>query len=197
MNRILSLLLLSLSISTFYACGSEPADNFSANPEFAGAPKWVISGCTTFFEGKEDVLCGVGGVNGTKNVNLQRTAAEGRSRTAIARALNVKIKSMLKDYQATVTGGKAFNEAADDEQYITDVAKQLTNISLSGTKTEDVWMSGTGNLYVLTSLDLKAFKDSLGKMKELNAEVRKAVEERATSAFKELDKALQEPVTND
>lgn len=195
MNRLISLLLLIMSISTFYACGSEPTDNFATNPEFAGAPKWVTGGCAKYFEDKEAVLCGVGGVNGTKNVNLQRSAAEGRARTAIARALNVKVKSMLKDYQATVTGGKAFKEAADDEQYIVDVAKQLTNISLSGTKTEDTWMSATGNLYVLTSLDIKAFKDSLSQMKELNAEVRKAVEERATAAFKELDKALQEPVT--
>jgi hypothetical protein len=183
-------LLLSLS-----ACASKPTDNFSTNPEFAGAPKWVTGSCSNFFEKQEDVLCGVGAVTGTKNVSLQRTAAEGRARTAIARALNVKVKSMLKDYQATVTGGKAFKEANDDEQYIADVAKQLTDISVSGTKTEDTWMSGTNTLYALVSLDIKAFKESLGKVKALNEEVKKAVEERATAAFKELDKTLQAPVT--
>ncbi len=194
MKSLLTLLSLGLMLS-LSACASKPTDNFSGNPEFAGSPKWVTGSCNNFFEKQGDVICGVGAVTGTKNVSLQRTAAEGRARTAIARALNVKVKSMLKDYQATITGGKAFKDASDDEQYIADVAKQLTDISISGTKTEDTWMSGTNTLYVLVSLDLQAFKESLNKVKELNAEVRKAVEERAVSAFKELDKTLQAPVT--
>ena len=153
----------------------------------AGAPEWVL-GCDSYFEGKA-VICGVGSVAGTKNVSLAMSGAEGRGRTAIARALQVRVKSMLKDYQATTTGGAEFGKASNDEQHIEDVAKQITDMTLSGTKKKKHWIGGDGTLHVLMVMDVEAFKDSISKMNQLNEAVRAAVVERADKSFKELDAA--------
>lgn len=169
-------------------CGGAPAKTAPQNAmqaAFAGAPEWVL-GCDSYFEGKP-VVCGVGSVSGTRNPGLAVSAAEGRGRTKIARSLQTQVKSMLKDYQSTTTGGDAFGEASNDEQHIEDVSKQVTKLSLSGTKKKKTWIGPDGTLHVLMVLDVETFKDSLSKMKQLDERVRKAVVERANKAFSELD----------
>jgi hypothetical protein len=158
--------------------------------EFKGAPDWVTKGCSIYFKAKgTPMLCGVGSTSGSRNISLMRTAATARARTEIARSLQVKVKSMLKDYQATTTGGQEFGTAAADEQNITDVSKQITDMTLSGTELIDTWISPNGTFYALVAMDVDKFKDAVGKMGTLSESVRKAVEDRADKAFGELDEA--------
>ena len=49
---------------------------------------------------------------GTKNPGLARSAAVARARTEMARGLETKIQALLKDYQATSTGGSDFAKLA-------------------------------------------------------------------------------------
>jgi hypothetical protein len=112
----------------------------------------------------------------------------GRGRTEIARTLQVQVKSMLKDYQSTTTGGEAFGQAANDEQHIEDVSKQITDTTLTGSELRKTWISNPGTLYVLMCVDLQKFKDALSNMSQLNEQVRAAVVERADKAFEALDK---------
>ncbi|MGH0033986.1 MAG: LPP20 family lipoprotein [Myxococcota bacterium] len=158
--------------------------------EFAGAPEWVVKGCAAYpgDEGKARI-CGVGSAGGSNNPSMMRKAAVARARTEIARTLGVKVQSMLKDYQATTTGGEEFGTAAADEQHIVDVSKQITNFSLAGTEHRDTWISNSGTWYALVVLDLDKFEDSVGKMNNLSESIRKAVQERAEAAFDELDEA--------
>lgn len=169
------------------ACGS--TDNKTGNAvknEFDGAPKWVLGGASTAKE-----ICGVGSAAGSRNVSMMRTAAMGRGRTEIARTLEVKVQSMLKDYQATTTGGEEFGTAANDEQHIVDVSKQITDTTLSGTEPKDSWISDSGTLYILMCADIEKFKDAVSKMGQLSESVRKAVVERADKAFDELSKEIE------
>ncbi|MBT3317408.1 LPP20 family lipoprotein [bacterium] len=180
---ILAAVLLSL-VFVFAGCGGgpKPMSDIVSN-ELDGAPDWVING-----RGDNDkMIYGVGSAGGSKNVALMRSTALGRGRTEIAHQLDLKVKSMLKDYQSTTTGGEYFGEAANDEQHIEDVSKQVTDLSLSGTRQEETWISKTGTLYVLVSLDIEAFKDIVNGMTHLSEQVRKAVVERADKAFAELD----------
>jgi predicted aminopeptidase len=94
---------------------------------------------------------------------------------------------MLKDYASTTTGGEEFGSAANDEQHIVDVSKQITDISLSGTEMTDSWISQNGTFYALVSLDLDKFEDSVKRMDQLSEAVRDAVVERAEQSFAELD----------
>ena len=190
-NKVKMLVSLG-AVLALLACGGakeKPTPMKSAMAqEFEGAPAWVTKGCAAY-QGEKAAICGVGSVGGTRNPSLAMSAAEGRARTAIARSLQVKVKAMLKDYQATTTGGEDFGTAAADEQHIVDVSKQITNMTLSGTQRVDSWISPNGTLYVLMKLDVDAFKDAVSGMKQLDEKVRKAVIERAEKAFKELDEA--------
>jgi predicted aminopeptidase len=98
---------------------------------------------------------------------------------------------MLKDYQATTTGGDEYGLAAADEQYVEDVSRQITDMTLSGTALQDTWVAEDGTLFVLVALDVETFKDSLQNMTDLSETIRKAVQERADEAFRELDELTQ------
>jgi hypothetical protein len=192
-GRILAAVLVS---SALVACSGPKhevkvtAANAAIVSEFDGAPDWVQKGCMTKFGSRKDILCGVGGAAGTRNIPLARDAAVARGRTELARSLQVMVQSMLKDYQATTTGGEAFGEAANDEQHIENVSRQITDISLSGTRLEDTWISKNGTLYALVIIDIEAFKGAVSRMGQLNEQVRQAVEQRAQRAFEDLDRQL-------
>lgn len=179
------------------ACGGGNAEvkktpqNAAMLSELEGAPAWVVKGCVNYYGNRKDVLCGVGGVSGTRNIPLAREAAVARGRTEVARSLQVVVESMLKDYQATSTGGEAFGQAANDEQMIENVARQITDISINGTRMDEIWVSPNGTLYALVSVDLEGFKGAVQKMSQLDEGVRRAVEQRAEHAFQELDAKLQ------
>jgi hypothetical protein len=160
--------------------------------EFAGAPDWVVQGCSTYWgDEARRIICGVGSAGGSQNVSLMRTTAIGRGRSDIARTLTVQIKAMLKDYAATTTGGQEFGHAAADEQYIVDVSKQITDMTLAGTEHTDSWVSENGTYYALVALDIEKFSDSVGRMDQLSESMRRAVVERAERAFGDLDQEIE------
>ena len=185
MRRIMWIVLSAIALAGLVGCGSSgPKEPGSViEKELDGAPDWVLKGKGA--DGKH--IYGVGAVGGTRNVALARSTAQGRGRTEIARSLELSVQSMLKDYQSTTTGGEYFAQAANDEQHIEDVSRQMTNITLTGTRQEDHWISDTGTLYVLMALDVDDFKEAIHGMDQLNEDLRRAIEERADEAFRELD----------
>ena len=175
-------------------CASTPTvgEDTPLESEFSGAPDWVIQGCSAYW-GDDGArrICGVGSASGSRNVSLMRTTAIGRGRTEIARSLQTQVRAMLKDYGATTTGGEEFGEAANDEQHVIDVSKQITNMSLSGTEMTDSWISSNGTYYALVALDVEKFADSVSRMDQLSEQVRRAVVERADASFAELDEEIE------
>ena len=162
--------------------------------EFAGAPDWVIEGCSAYpGEDAPTKICGIGSFAGSNNISLARTAAMARGRTEIARSLDVQVKSMLKDYQATTTGGEEFGTSAADEQHIVDVSKRITDLSLSGTEIRDTWISDGGTYYTLLVLELERFRNSVNKMSNLSEHLREAITDRADESFAELNRELANP----
>jgi len=157
--------------------------------DMVGAPAWVKKGCGAFFGEKKKLVCGVGAIGGMTNPGLARSAAEGRGRTEIARSLKVRCKSMLKDYQAAVQGGPG--NKLNNEQYITDTSKQVTDMTLSGTRLEDSWVSDSGSFYALMVLDVDAFRDQVKNMNQLDEQVRQAIVQRAEQSFAELDASTE------
>ena len=99
-------LLLGLAAVAALGCAStlEPAE---VHPdEFAGAPEWVTNDCSEFVD--DDELCGVGSMNGSRNVALARTTAIARARTEIARTLGVRVNSLPMDILRSRCSGAAF-----------------------------------------------------------------------------------------
>jgi hypothetical protein len=189
---------LTLAVSLAAGCASAPPPPPPAAPpppknamqaELVGAPKWVTMGCGAFFGEKKKVVCGVGGVAGMTNPALARTTAEGRGRTEIARSLKVRVKSMLKDYASVTKGGPGAK--LNNEEHVEDVSKQITDLTLSGTRLEDTWVSNTGTFYALVVLQADAFRDQIKNMNQLGEAERAAIVERADKAFGELDAATE------
>ena len=196
LSRATLIVAILFSLGSF-ACASdpEPTAEEKLGPmagELANAPDWVTRGCGAFWGDEQpSKLCGVGSAGGSRNHSLMVTAAQGRGRTAIARSLDLHVKAMLKDYQATTTGGEEYGTNAADEQHIVDVSKQLTDIDLVGVEQRDLWISPSGQVYVLMVYDAEKFSDAVSGMKNLSEDIRKAVIERADASFKELDTELE------
>jgi hypothetical protein len=123
------------------------------------------------------------------SVSLARSAAEGRARTELARTLQVRVKSILKDYQSATQGGP--DNQTWSEQYIEDTSKQITDVTLSGSRVEDTFVSDTGTFWALVVLDESSFKDSVQQAEGLDDKVRSAIVERAEQAFAGVDAATQ------
>ncbi len=178
-------LVLALTIPTLIGCGGSPAPKDSLKAETVGLPGWALGKCQDSLKNK-NALCASGSVQGMTNVGLARSAAEGRARTELARILQVRVKSMLKDYQAATQGGPD-NETAS-EQHVEDVSKQITDVTLSGSRVEDTFISETGTFWALVALDPDDFKESLKGMKNLDERVRAHIVQRADAAFRDLDR---------
>ncbi|MEY4508592.1 MAG: hypothetical protein RLZZ450_714 [Pseudomonadota bacterium] len=170
------------------ACGGNPTPKTALAAEMEDLPKWALGKCEETLKNK-DALCASGSVQGMSSVSLARTAAEGRARTELARILEVRVKSMLKDYQAATQGGA--DNATSSEQYINDTSKQITDITLSGSRLEENFVSKTGTFWALVVLDVDAFKGSLEKANDLNDQVRAAIIDRADRSFRALDRATE------
>ncbi len=166
-------------------CGGPQKPKDAMQAEVKGLPKWALGKCQETLKNK-DALCASGSVQGMSSINLARSAAEGRARTELARMLQVRVKAMLKDYQAATTGGPD-NQSAT-EQHIEDVSKQVTDMTLSGTRLEDHFVNEeTGTFWALVVLDADAFKDSVSKANTLDERLRAHIVQRADRAFRELD----------
>lgn len=192
MRRLLTLLVGAAALA-LSACASTPTPPKDAiENELADAPDWVRKGCSSYWKEKDKPrICGVGAMGGTRNAALARTGAMTRARTEIARSLQTQVEAMLRDYQATTTGGEAYGIAANDEQHVEDVSRQITELTLSGTELVDSWISRSGTFYALVSLDVETFRDAVSRMEQLSEAVRRAVVERAEQAFDELDHQLE------
>ncbi len=177
-------LLIALGCASAPEKKPTPKVQSTAQSDLAGAPDWIARGCAAYWaDAPEKGVCGVGSASGSRNISLSISAAEGRGRTAIARSLGTQVQAMLKDYQATTTGGEEFGTAASDEQHIVDVSKQLTNGSLTGAERRDMWISPSGVIYALMVLDLEKFQGAVWKMKNLSESVRAHVADEAAKEF--------------
>ena len=167
--------LLSIIALLVTACGgsAEPA---AGNTALAGAPAWVTTDCRKHFDQTaEPIICGVGAVSDVKSPTLARNAAMGRGRTEIARYLEVRVKSILTDYQAQ--GGGV------SEQVIEENSKQITDVTLSGTRMAEYWIGPDGTYYALMTLGLTDFKSSVEQVQGISEPVRQVVLQNATKAF--------------
>lgn len=188
----LALLVLS------WACGgsqtqpvtpeSGPLAGELVDAEGEPAPRWVTAP-NTHRRDEEDnkVLCGEGSMAGTRNMSMAQSASAGRARTNLAAQLETRVQSMLKDYQASTSGGAQFGGAANDEQHVVNAAKQVTDTTLSGTEVTDTWISSTSTLHTLVCLNVERFKGIVSSMEQLDEAIRAAVVQRAEAAWAELD----------
>lgn len=157
-------------------------------PDGQPAPFWVTqpSKYLTGASG-EPVLCAEGSVVGARNIGLAQSGSQARARTALARTLEVKVQSMIKDYQSSTTTGGSQGSAGSDEQAVVDVSKQITDTSLAGTSLLETWVSSRGTMHSLVCLDLEKFRGTVSSMKQVDDGLRRGIDERAAKSWSEVD----------
>lgn len=157
--------------------------------EFAGAPNWVLQGCSAYWGDDGGArLCGVGDAKIGRSLSIARTKAGARGRTEISRTLETKVKNMVKDYQEQVSDSEAEMTA---EQFSTTTVS-LSKSTLNGTSLQDSWISPSGQLYMLMALDVESFENSIREMDEMSDRMRQFIESRARKSFAELDEQMDD-----
>ncbi len=180
-----SLALGTVMAGMLLACGGSQKPKDQLKAEVQGLPKWALGNCQDALDNK-DTLCATGSMQGTGNINLARAGAEARARTELARALQVRVKSMLKDYQATTQGGP--ENQSSSEQHLVDVSKQVSDVTLSGSRLKETYVNEeTGTFWALVVLEPDAFKESLKQAQGLDDRLRSHIIQRADRAFRELE----------
>lgn len=171
-------------------CGKDVSTPDEQIPsEFAGAPDWVLSGCSAYWGDDGGArICGVGNAKFTGNMSITRTKATSRARAEISRTLETKVKNMVKDFQEQVTDGEAEMTA---EQF-SSTTVSLSKATLNGTQQQDTWISPSNELYVLVALDVTAFENSVREMDEMSDKLRTFIESRAKKSFAELDEEMED-----
>ena len=171
-------------------CGKDVSTPDEQIPsEFAGAPGWVLSGCSAYWGDDGGArICGVGNAKFTGNMSITRTKATSRARAEISRTLETKVKNMVKDYQEQVTDGETEMTA---EQF-SSTTVSLSKATLNGTQQQDTWISPSNELYVLVALDVTAFENSVREMDEMSNKLRTFIESRAKKSFAELDEEMED-----
>ncbi len=195
MNRRIVVLGVAMMMAMAFGCaGSQKAktgEHFAKTMK--GAPDWAYKGCAAFSGEKKKWICGVGTMGGTNNLAMCRDMATARGRQQIAETMNLGFAGLTQDYQQTLTGGSAYGKGADDEQLARRTAEQLTQISLPGTRVEDMWFSDRGDCFSLVVLDMAALETALAGVAGIDAGIKEYVTRNAERAFDTLQERLRQP----
>ncbi len=120
--------------------------------EFTDAPKWVINAADV-----QGLSASGSAVVGKAGMQFAITEAEANARVQMARQIEVKVSALLK----TFTQQTGVSEAQSVDKVISDVSKQLTKQDVVGAKRKDIWISPSGELWVL----LIATPETIGAIK--------------------------------
>lgn len=187
-KRIVLYGLSVLLVVVIAGCASTPKEVAKVQEpvmanEFSNAPKWVLN------PSLEGGLSAVGSAKvGKAGMQFARTEAMAHARNELANITNTKVKNMVKTFtQSTGTG-----EAEALDKVASEVSKQVTNQTLSGSKQKDTWISPSGEFYVLVIVDENVAKDSVKNAVQTSLRNEQALWQQfqAKKANEELDKEI-------
>ena len=116
---------------------------------------------------------------------MARNSASQRARDEIARTVEVKVQSMLKDFMSE----SGIGDESEAIEYSESVSKQIANTTLSGSKIVDSYKDTDGT-WILVEFPLSAAKDALKKATKLGSDHALYNEFKAKQGFDSLDKAI-------
>ena len=151
--------------------------------ELSNAPKWVLAQDT------EKGISSSGSAKiGNAGIQFAITEAEANARDMMARQIQVKVATMVKNFtQQTGVG-----DAQTVDKVVSSVSKQVTQQELVGVQRKDMWISPSGELWVLMSMSdqsvsavKNAVKSSFNNDNALHQQLQ------AKQAQDELDKEIE------
>lgn len=189
----LALLMLSILVIAFVSCAGAPEPEPQPKPEpkeepvkeekstsGMDIPSWYLNPPVV-----EDAFYGVGSAKMSK-LDSSRKMAIARAREDIAFQINATVKAAITDY--------AQEAGADGESqtisFVETISRQLTETTLTNTKTEKVEVDSEGRVYAMVSYNVNEFKETAAKEFQRNEDAAFA-EFKAQEALKKLDYELE------
>lgn len=178
-----SVVLLAMVV-TLGACGGK--NTVKSDLHIKGVPNWVNKGTSVLKEKDGRLFHGVGMAEDLGNMSLQKSTADNRARAEIARVLSSYMEVVENDY---ITANRADGQAVSQEQ----ISRQIKNISetnLAGAKIIGRWRDKkTSTIFSLAELDMKYVKQTINSYRDMNAGLRKYMEQNADSTFDKLEQS--------
>ena len=161
--------------------------NPALQQEFANAPNWVLNPQNA---GK---LVAVGSAKvGPAGMQFAREEALAAARDELARMMSVRVKNMVKRFMQTTGVGDA--QAIDHVS--ATVSKQVANQVLSGSRQKNLWISPSGELYVLVELDPELAKTTIANAIRTSMSKQALWQQfQAKKAFDELQAEIEQELT--
>jgi len=155
-------------------------------------PAWVTMCDAAFPDAGKEAFYGCGAVNGITNPGLEITTADARAKTDLSRKLESWVGNLYEDVMksAAISEQNKKNKVSEAQgtQFVKDVTKQVTEMTLYGVQTVDRWRGPDGTLYSVVKV---SFDNVAQTMKKQMAARAKEIELDADKALEELDKELE------
>ncbi|MEH6648643.1 MAG: LPP20 family lipoprotein [Motiliproteus sp.] len=182
LNRMPGWLTLLLGMVLVVGCSSQRS--LESDLGLSDAPDWVNVGTQAVEDEEGRLLQGVGMAAAMNDPSLQRSTADNRARTEIARVLSTYVDSTIKDYSAA----SGTNNSANIEQAL----QSSTRTALSGARIIARWLDpDSGSLYSFAELDMEQLETLLSTSTALSAELQKYIAENSDKEFQQLMKGTQ------
>ncbi len=170
---------LLLGVILLAGCSSQRT--LESDLGLSDAPDWVNIGTQAVDNDEGRLLQGVGMAATMNDPSLQRSTADNRARTEIARILSTYVDSAITDYSAS----SGTQNSASVEQAL----KSSTRTALSGARIIARWLDpDSGNLYAFAELDMQQLEKLLSTSSALSTELQKYITDHADKKFKQLIK---------
>lgn len=171
--------LIAVSLFLAGGCGGSKTV-VESDLKIKGAPDWVNEG-TNILNSKDGRLFhGIGSAPKMGDLELQRSTAENRARSEVARILSSYMDVVSKDY---VASAKA-DTATENQQSVSRSIESVTKINLAGVKIIANWRDEKeGSIYSLAELDMKHVKDIVKSTQDMNSDLRMHFEQNADNVF--------------
>ncbi len=176
-SKLNPILLIGLAVLVS-ACASKT--QVESDLDIAGAPDWINKG-TQFLNDKDGRLFhGVGEAPAVGSKSLQKSTADNRARTEVARIFSSFMDAVSTDYTAaSSSGGSGISEQALSQQI-----KAVTKVNLSGVKIIARWKDKKTNIiYSLAELDHEQVKNTVNTTKNMNTDLKRYISTNGANVF--------------
>jgi hypothetical protein len=143
-------------------------------------PAWVARCGAAFSFAQKQELYGCGS-DRDKNQQFQLKSADEKARVDLARTIDNRVTGFFKDYLSAPAMKGNLSEA-EAQQFISSIARQVTEISLHGSQVFDRWRAPDGTLYSISRVSFD----------EVEAAMRKQANERVNELKSDPQKAMDE-----
>ncbi|MDH5180280.1 MAG: hypothetical protein OEZ39_04605 [Gammaproteobacteria bacterium] len=150
-----------------------------------GAPDWVNKGTQYLNDQGGRLFHGVGEAPPMGVESLQKSTADNRARTEVARIFTSYMDAVSSDYTAASSGGGA----GMSEQAMSQQIKSFTKLNLSGVKIIARWKDKKTNvIYSLAELDHKSVQSMVNTTQTMNGDLKQYIINHGENVFDKMGK---------